>query len=508
MASINRKPVTHTRTHEQGKAVQRTPKQEMFLLCVSFLNEDSFYESADNTRTRLNELAVKTCTDYEWCLNLVTWLRGEAGLRTSAQITAATIVHARLAKGLNGHNREIIRASIRRPDEAPALLNYWMTTFGCLAKPVKRGVADALECLSEKTWLKYAGKTNKGNVTIADAIRLTHAKPKDARQNALFQLITRKQTDETRETLYKQLPVITARNQFNQLTREQKISELTNTNIIKQAALTHETIFSQLGTSAFLDATQIWLKLIPNMGYQATLMNLKRIYEDCINDSTPIDLACEKIRHPENAGYSPLPISFLSAYRNAPEYTHPALEEAARYTLKNVPELAGQTLIMLDQSGSMSAFLSQRSTLSRYDVASMFACALALKNPNATIIPFTQTPLEPILVEGNNPLAMMSRFDSPDGGTRVGYSTLTAFNSGHYDRVIVITDEQTSWGDTVTLKDSVPADIPLYVWNLGGYHAALSLGDRNRVMLGGLSDAAFTLLDALETTGWPWNVVK
>lgn len=42
--------------------------------------------------------------------------------------------------------------------------------------------------------------------------------------------------------------------------------------------------------------------------------------------------------------------------------------------------------------------------------------------------------------------------------------------------------------------------------NLGGYHGALSLGNRNRVNLGGLSDAAFSLLSFDTGTKWPWEL--
>lgn len=163
MASINRKPIVHT--HEGGKAVLRTPQQELFVLCVSFLNEDSFYETASETRLRLEELAAHTCSDTDWCLNLIKWLRGDGGLRTVAQIAAVALVHARLGKKLDGGNRQIIAASIQRPDEGPAVLNAWKTSYGTIPKPVKRGVADALQNLTENGYLKWNGKTEKGQIS-------------------------------------------------------------------------------------------------------------------------------------------------------------------------------------------------------------------------------------------------------------------------------------------------------------------------------------------------------
>lgn len=209
MAGINRKP--GVRTHEGGRATRRTPKQELFVLCAGFLNEDTFYETSGQTEQRLGQLATQVCEDTEWCLNLVTWLRGDGGLRTAAQLAAIAIVHARLAKHQSGANRRIIAASIRRADEGPALLNAWKTRYGNIPKPVKRGVADSLGRLTENSYLKWAGKTSKGMVSLADAIRITHPKPHDGRQSALFSLIAGTHENEDRKALLTALPVIRAR---------------------------------------------------------------------------------------------------------------------------------------------------------------------------------------------------------------------------------------------------------------------------------------------------------
>lgn len=63
MAGINRKP--GVRTHEGGRATRRTPKQELFVLCAGFLNEDTFYETSGQTEQRLGQLATQVCEDTE-----------------------------------------------------------------------------------------------------------------------------------------------------------------------------------------------------------------------------------------------------------------------------------------------------------------------------------------------------------------------------------------------------------------------------------------------------------
>ena len=62
-------------------------------------------------------------------------------------------------------------------------------------------------------------------------------------------------------------------------------------------------------------------------------------------------------------------------------------------------------------------------------------------------------------------------------------------------------------GATVTA--SVPATVPLYGVNLGGYRpAAFDAGSPNRIEFGGLSDAMFRVVPLIEAgrdATWPWR---
>ena len=54
----------------------------------------------------------------------------------------------------------------------------------------------------------------------------------------------------------------------------------------------------------------------------------------------------------------------------------------------------------------------------------------------------------------------------------------------------------------------VPAQVPLYGFNLGGYKVAAVSGRANRHEFGGLTDATFKMLPLLEAghnVGWPWE---
>ena len=65
-----------------------------------------------------------------------------------------------------------------------------------------------------------------------------------------------------------------------------------------------------------------------------------------------------------------------------------------------------------------------------------------------------------------------------------------------HDRVIIITDMQTMDHDVTR---AVPATVPLYGFNLGGYRAtAFDAGSAFRHELGGLTDSTFRMVPLLE----------
>jgi len=73
-----------------------------------------------------------------------------------------------------------------------------------------------------------------------------------------------------------------------------------------------------------------------------------------------------------------------------------------------------------------------------------------------------------------------------------------------------VTDEQ-AWGGFYGADptSAVPANVPVYTWNLAGYkHAHGPSGQGNRHTFGGLTDTAFRMVSLLEAgrdTAWPWQ---
>ena len=495
-----------TINHQGGVGFLRDEKTELFLTAVSSLNEDTFYESAQDRRGRIAELIKATSADTEWTLGLITWLRKEAGLRTIPSIIAAHAVHHRLESGFHGDNRKIISAAIIRLSETSELLAYWLETFGrTIPSAVKRGVADSfLRGLNQGSYLKWRGKASRGAVSLADVINLTHPKPQTEEQERLLKLIV----DEAygNETDLHGLDTIAFRDGILKLEKDALIKVLSDPNkadeIIREGSLTHEVIAGAIGKIP----AEVWENLIPHMGYKALRMNLRRIHEAGVSDDT-IDAITARLKDTEVIRKSnPMPIEFLAAYRNAPLDFAPAIQRAANYSLENVPVLKGRTLILVDGSGSMGAPLSERGTLSREDAAKVFGAALAIRAESPTLVSFSDQAVE-IAVRSKDLLRVAESIKGPGYGTDTRRAVSKHFD-GH-DRVIVVTDEQDGgyWGGGDVFS-AIPENVPTFTWNLAGYRTGHSEIKVNRYTFGGLTDKGFQMIPLLEAglnQGWPWE---
>ncbi|BFO20484.1 hypothetical protein SHKM778_68720 [Streptomyces sp. KM77-8] len=203
------------------------------------------------------------------------------------------------------------------------------------------------------------------------------------------------------------------------------------------------------------------------------------------------------------------PFRFLAAYRHAPSrrWSYP-LEQALGHSLANVPALPGRTLVLVDRSGSMFySRMSDRSELTRADAAAVFGTALALRAEKADLVEFGSTSDPVAFRRGESVLKILQRFRDLGGTDTTG---AVRKHYARHDRVLIVTDEQYAHNGRGAPTEQIPADVPVYTWNLAGYRAGHGpSGTANRHTFGGLSDAAFRMVPLLESgrdAHWPWAV--
>lgn len=252
---------------------------------------------------------------------------------------------------------------------------------------------------------------------------------------------------------------------------------------------------------------EAWEAVIPSMGVMALVRNLRNFDEAGVSDEVAAQVAARISDPAEVVRSRQFPFRYLAAYQHAPSlrWAYP-LEQALGHSLAQVPALPGRTLVLVDRSGSMFwSPLSDRSQLNRADAAAIFGTALALRAADADLVQFGTGTGEIAFRKGESVLKVLGRFGDL-GGTNTTEAVRRHYRE--HDRVLIVTDEQyapSSHGDPT---EQVPADVPVYTWNLAGYRVGHGpSGTGNRHTFGGLSDAAFRMVPLLEgarDADWPW----
>jgi hypothetical protein len=274
---------------------------------------------------------------------------------------------------------------------------------------------------------------------------------------------------------------------------------------LREAGMTWEDVLSLVGST--VDKAALWSALAPSMGYMALLRNLRNMDEAGVSDEVAAAVAM-RLAEPEQVARSrQFPYRFLAAYEQAPSLRWgPALDQALNASLANVPTLKGRSLVLIDTSSSMRSGLSGRSKMTPGKAAAVFGTVLAARG-DTDLYGFANDVFRHDVPKGASVIREVDRFVQRTG--EVGHGTeiaaaIRATYKGH-SRVFVISDMQTM---DHGVTSAVPANVPLYGFNLGGYrHTAFDAGAPNRHEFGGLTDATFTMVPLIEAgrhAAWPW----
>jgi hypothetical protein len=535
-------PVTttgeQTRTHQGGAGFLRDEKSELFLLAVSnFVGQDTFYEHGGQRDDRYTQLVRQLAVeDPAWMLDFLRWLRGDANMRTASLVGAAEFVWARLDATRNataptdgtfdaGFNRRAIDAVLQRADEPGEMLGYWTSRYGRkLPKPVKRGIADAVQRLyNERSLLKY--DTDSKGYRFGDVLNLVHASPDPAKpwQGDLFKhaLDRRHGNADQFEQIPEHLTVLRKRANLMRMDIEHRRLFIEgNAERLAQAGMTWEALAGWLHGPMDKAA---WEAIIPSMVLMALARNLRNFDEAGVSDEVAAQI-CARFADPEQVAKSRMfPFRWWAAYKHAPSlrWAH-ALEQALGHSLSNVPRLKGTTLILVDRSPSMFPgyhFSTPNSSdITLAEQAAVFGAALALRAEKPTLVEFGGGSKKLDVVKGGSVLKHIEAFGRIDG------TDIPAAVKAHWfahDRIVIVTDEQTRpgwlpsnmWGHggmrETPIENLVPKATSVYMWNMAGYKpGAMPSGTTGRHTFGGLTDHAFRMIPLLESAhdaAWPWE---
>lgn len=377
-------------THEGAPAIANlTPEQILRRSVLScMLWEDEFYEDGVAIANRIVENAAKIPPDKLAALALEA--RTQFKLRHAPLVLLAVLAKTGAGSRLVG---DAIAATIQRADELAEFLAVYASLNGQTVKTlklsaqVKKGLARAFHKFDAHQIAKY---DREGGVRLRDVMRLVRPKPGEEKTELWHGLI--KQTLKSPDTWEVALSGgADKRETFERLLREGKL------------------------------------------GYMALLRNLRNM------EQAGVDPAL--VRHAilaRKGAQRVLPFRYVAAARHAPQF-EPFLDEALSEAVGDLPMLGGQTIVLVDVSGSMSDKLSGKSDLTRMDAAATLASII---HGDVRVFTFSYSTVEVPPRHGMAGVEAIVNSQS-HAGTDLG-GAVAHVNALPHDRLIVITDEQTS----------------------------------------------------------------
>lgn len=448
-----------------GEAFKQTPELELISILLTSFANDSFYRSANDTFERLKEL-VRIC-DKRFVAQAAVYARTQFGMRSITHCVASE-----LAKHISGEAwaKDFYSAVIYRPDDMLEILSYHSSRNGKIPNSMKKGLAKAFDKFDAYSLAKYRGE-GKG-FKLIDVVNLVHPIPTEKNSEAINALVK---------------------------------GELKSFD-------TWEVELSKAGKTATSEEEKadfkkdVWIKLIreKKLGYFALLKNLRNIIEqapEVINDAIAT-LTNEALIKKSLV----LPFRYLTAFEEVQKLNDGkivrevlmALNKAVDIAINNVPKFDGETLVVLDVSGSMNE--SHMGTKSPHVIGALFSAVL-VKSNNADFMVFSDTAKYHNINPMDSTITIANSLRFAAGGTNFHSIFQTA--NKKYDRIIILSDMQ-GWigGYSPTrefseYKKTTESNPFVYSFDLKNY-GTMQFPERNVFALAGFSEKVFDTMKMME----------
>jgi 60 kDa SS-A/Ro ribonucleoprotein len=403
---INTRAV-HTLTTAQGAPAVKINSEKQLLRSVMccMLWEDSFYEDGKTIAERIAELIPQVSPEFAAATAF--YARTKMKLRHVPLLLVREMARHPLHKALVSR---LLPDVIQRPDELTEFMAiYWKDGKQPLSAQVKKGLAAAFRRFDEYALAKY----NRDHaVKLRDVLFLSHSKPTDAPGDKYTKAERKAGVDRV-------------------LSSDEKLYQ----DVINGTLKSPETWEVKL--SAGGDKKQTFTELMEagKLGAMAFVKNLRNMQESGVDKALVTDFAM-KVKTDRV-----LPFRFIAAARHVPMWED-VIEPMMLRCIADQVKLPGKTKLLVDVSGSMDWVLSKQSDMKRTDAA--FGLAILLREicEDIEIFTFSNAIAN---IPPRHGFALRDAMDKsqPHGGTYLG-NAVTVMNRADYDRLIVITDEQSA----------------------------------------------------------------
>lgn len=469
MAKFNQKaPTTKVTNLAGGDAHSQSPEMELVSILLSSFVKDQFYRSAEGTVNRLGELAGMV--NPKFAAQAAIFARNEFGMRSISHALAGE-----LAPRASGQPwaRSFYNKVVRRPDDMTEILSYY---FGKgnkkISSAMQFGFRQAIEKFDEYQLAKYRGEGK--SINLVDVVRLVHPAKTSPNIAAIAKLVTGKLTStETWEAK------LTTAGQVA-TSDEEKLD-------LKKGA---------------------WIDLIKSrkLGYFALLRNLRNIMTQA---PEAVDGACEMLVDAKLIkGSLVMPFRYLTAMNEidttsaAGRKVNAAIQKAFEISVDNIPDLPN-TLVVVDNSGSMSGGANHFGMFSHAGIGAMFGMLLA-KRSNADIMEFGASARYIGYTDRTDIFDFSKNFERLNQvGHATNFQAIFATANKKYDRIVIFSDMQ-GWvggrsGNFGLQEYSKKYGVTPHVYSidLAGY-GTLQFPESRVYTLSGLSEKIFDMMGKIE----------
>lgn len=418
---------TNTVNEAGGKAYKLSDKAALAQYALTGTFNGVFYASDEDQLKKVLELADKC--DPEFVAKLAVYAREEGFMKDMPAFLAAVV---------SSKDTALLQKIFTRVVDSPKMVRNFMQivrsgatgrkSFGTRPKKL-------LQAYFENLTDDQLFRASIGNdPSLADMIKMVRPKPGDKKRSALYAYLLDKE--------YNQKDLLPLARAFEDFKKD-PVGELPG-------------VPFEMLTSLPLTKKH-WKELAQNMTWAQTRINLNTMLRHgVLEDKDMVEFVANKLQNEDLIKKAKaFPYQLFAAFKNVesnmPQKITLALQKAAEIAIQNVPEFDGQVYVCCDISGSMHSPAtggrgSATTKVSCLDVAALMSAAVLRKNPEATVIPFSDhvvpcelNPLDSVMTNTQK-LASL-----PSGGTNCA-SPLQMLNKKNAkgDLVIVVSDNQ-SW---------------------------------------------------------------
>lgn len=433
MAKTNVSNRKAKRTHEGAPARHISVEQQLqrsILACL--LWERQFYEDGVEIASRICELLPQVSGEKAAALAV--------DAREKMKLRHMPLFIVREMARISSHKpyvADTLSRVIQRADELSEFVAmYWKEKRQPLSSQVKKGLAQAFTKFDAYQLAKY----NRGTVVkLRDVLFMVHAKPLNDAQAVMW------------------------------------------TDLVDGRLESPDTWEVALSSGA--DRKETWERLLAEnkLGGLALLRNLRNMIAVNVDEKLVVEalksMKTERI----------LPFRFIAAARYAPRWEN-HLEKAMFSCLEDAEKIPGKTLLLVDVSGSMESQISAKSDMMRIDAACGLAVLARELCEDAEVFTFSTHLKE---VPGRRGFALRDAIvnSQPHQSTYLGEAVKTLNRSRGYDRIVVLTDEQSQ-------DDVAGPNGKGYMINVASYKNGVGYGKWNHI--DGWSEAVLKYISELE----------